>query len=78
MSYNNENNYRLALEVIECHNEHYKDGVTTYIGVWREFIYPRFFISYKTYKNILEMPGIKEKLKKEIAKKKGGKNGKKL
>lgn len=42
--------------VIAEHNKHYEEGLTTYRGVWRRWIQPRFFISYSYYMDILGTP----------------------
>lgn len=53
----NKTNVRMMMEaVIEEHNSHYIDGVTTYKGVWKRWIQPKFFISYSYYMEILGTP----------------------
>lgn len=47
---------QLKEAVIAEHHQHYIDGVTTYRGVWRRWIQPKFFISYSYYMDILGTP----------------------
>ena len=55
-----ENTLQMKRAVVEEHNRHYVDGVTTYKGIWRRWIQPRFFISYNYYMDILSTPGLKD------------------
>lgn len=56
MARNKTNMRQLKEAVIEEHRQHYIDGVTTYRGVWRRWIQPKFFISYSYYMDILGTP----------------------
>lgn len=63
MARNKKNMRQMKEAVIEEHKLHYIDGVTTYRGVWRRWIQPKYFISYSYYMDILCTPQseIKEK-----------------
>lgn len=56
MSRNKMNMRQMKEAVIEEHNRHYIEGLTTYRGVWRRWIQPQFFISYSYYMDILGTP----------------------
>lgn len=51
--------------IIEEHKRHYIEGVTTYVGIWRTWIYPKFFISYNYYMDILGEPNLEHQLEAE-------------
>jgi hypothetical protein len=68
MAYNNINKYKRYLSIIEIVNEHYVDGITTYMGIYKKYVEPVYYISYKTFMDIVNTPNVKEALKKEIEK----------
>lgn len=56
MARNKTNMRQMKAAVIAEHNLHYIEGVTTYRGVWRRWIQPKFYISYSYYMDILGTP----------------------
>lgn len=65
MSYNRINKLKMYQKIQEITLREYKQGFTTYKGVWKKFIYPVFFISYKHYLNILAEGSLKERIEQE-------------
>lgn len=63
MPRNKENMLQMKLDVVAEHRKHYIEGVTTYMGVWRRWIKPRFYISYSYYMSILGEGGLERQLK---------------
>jgi hypothetical protein len=49
--------------IIEIVNKHYIEGVTTYAGVFREYVYPVYPMSYASFMKIINTPNISEKSK---------------
>lgn len=43
----------------------YEQGFTTYKGVWKKFIYPVYFVSYKHYINILAEGQLESRIEQE-------------
>lgn len=67
MPYNRVNVIKRYMDVQRITQEHYEEGVTTYRGIWRKYIEPRFHISYPRYINILGMGGLVAELESEQA-----------
>jgi hypothetical protein len=44
--------------VIEIVKKHYIEGVTTYSGVYREYVYPVYPMSYDLFLKIINTPNI--------------------
>lgn len=65
MSYNRINKLKMYQKIQEITLREYEQGFTTYKGVWKKFIYPVFFISYKHYLNILAEGSLEERIEKE-------------
>ena len=65
MSYNRINKLKMYQKIQEITRKEYEAGFVTYKGVWRKFIYPVFFISYKHYLNILAEGRLESRIKKE-------------
>ncbi len=59
------NKLRLYKRIIELTSKHYEVGITTYKGVWREYIYPVYPISYAVYMKIINMPNVERMLDEE-------------
>lgn len=62
MAYNRANLIRRYIDVQRCTQEHYEEGITSYKGIWRKYIEPRFHYSYQQYINILGMGGLAAEL----------------
>lgn len=62
MGYNNKNTLIIAKKVQEVYLKHAKEGVTT-ISIYRNHIYPVFFISKATFYNYLTI-NVNKELKK--------------
>lgn len=63
MAYNNRNKLVMYKRVLEVVNQHYEEGVTTYAGVWRRHVYPRYPMSYQTFMRIINMPGLDDRIR---------------
>lgn len=63
MAYNNRNKLLLYHNVLAIVNQHYEEGVTTYAGVWRNFVCPAYPMSYQTFLKIVNMPGLESRIK---------------
>ncbi len=55
-------------KVIKIVNEYYMDGVTTYAGIWREYVNPVYPMSYATFIKIINTPNIMILIEKAEAK----------
>ena len=65
MSYNRINKLKMYQKIQEITMKEYEPYFTTYKGVWRKFIYPVYFVSYKHYLNILAEGGLEERIEQE-------------
>lgn len=65
MPYNRVNLLRHYKAIVATTEEHYEEGVTTYKGVWRKYIYPQYHISYPRYMEIIGTPNLDAKLEAE-------------
>ena len=65
MSYNRINKLKMYQKIQEITVKEYEPYFTTYKGVWRKFIYPVYFVSYKHYLNILAEGGLEERIEQE-------------
>lgn len=65
MAYNRVNLLRRYLAIVEETNRHYDPDVTTYKGVWRKYIYPKFHLSYQRYMVIVGTPNLEGMLEAE-------------
>ncbi|MGI6078050.1 MAG: hypothetical protein ACOXZH_00165 [Bacteroidales bacterium] len=45
--------YKIIVDIVKAH---YVPGLTTYAGVWREFVYPFYPMSYQTFMRIIAYP----------------------
>jgi len=51
--------------VINIVNTHYKEGYTTYAGVFRTFVEPFYPMHYNTFMKIVNMPNIDKQIERE-------------
>lgn len=65
MAYNRVNILRHYRAIVEETKMHYDPDVTTYKGVWRKYIYPKFHISYSRYMAVMSMPNLEGQLEAE-------------
>lgn len=63
MAYNNLNYLKRVKKVCDVFQKHYIEGITTQIGVYREFIEPYFFISEQTFRSYLSEPSVNARIK---------------
>jgi hypothetical protein len=63
MGYNNINKLKLYILIQEATKQHYEKGFNTLISVYKEIIYPKYFISYSHYRRIIAEPRLKERLR---------------
>lgn len=63
MAYNNLNYLKKVKKVCDVFQEHYVEGITTQIGVFREYIEPYFFISEQTFRSYLAEPSVNKRIK---------------
>jgi hypothetical protein len=56
MAYNHKNRMRLYKNIVKIVEENYIDGVTTYKGIYRAYVYPVYPISYTTFLKIINTP----------------------
>lgn len=52
--------YKIIVDIVKTH---YVPGLTTYAGVWREFVYPFYPMSYVTFMRIVNYPQLNAELK---------------
>ena len=52
--------YKIIVDIVKVH---YVPGLTTYAGVWREFVYPFYPMSYVTFMRIVNYPKLNTELK---------------
>ncbi len=52
--------YKIIVDIVKTH---YVPGLTTYAGVWREFVYPFYPMSYVTFMRIVNYPNLNTELK---------------
>ena len=76
MAYNKLNKLRLYTRVIEIVNTNYIDGVTTYAGIWRQYVCNVYPMSYDTFMKIVNMPNLQSALAEAEAEEKEKLNGK--
>lgn len=69
MSYNKINKLLTYKKIIGIVNEHYKEGLTTYMGVHREYVNPVYPMSYNTFMKIIGMSNIDSLIEEEKKKK---------
>ena len=74
MAYNKLNKYKLYKKVLEIVTQHYISGITTYAGIYREYVYSVYPISYKTFMNIVNFPNLEQSITDETKKRNEGKN----
>lgn len=65
MAYNRVNKLRMYMRIVELTDKHFVPDVTTYKGVWRNFIYPVYPISYQQYMRIISTPNLTGLLEEE-------------
>ena len=62
MAFNKVNKLRQFILVTEIVNKHYVEGVTSYAGIWRNFVNPIYPMSYHKFMGIVNMPGLEKQL----------------
>jgi len=65
MAYNTLNKLRFYKKVIDIVNKNYISGITTYAGVYREFVNPIYPMSYDRFMDIVSFHHIDTKIKEE-------------
>ncbi len=65
MAYNRINKLVTYKKVIEIVNKYYEEGITSYKGIWRTYVYPIYPMSYQTFINIINMPNIDKQIQLE-------------
>ena len=64
MGYNRENLNRKIALVQDLVQKHYIEGVTTYKGIWREYVNPVYPMTYDTFIRYINTPlGVQTKSK---------------
>lgn len=58
MAYNKLNKYKYYKNVLEIVNKHYISGITTYAGIYREYVNPVYPMSYKAFMGIINYPNL--------------------
>lgn len=56
MAYNGDNKARRDYNILKIAERHYIPGVTTYAGVFREYVEPVYPMDYKTFMKIVNDP----------------------
>jgi hypothetical protein len=64
--------YKLVIDIVQ---KHYVEGITSYKGIWREYVYPVYPMSYNTFMQIMNTPNVAGRLREleELEAKKGKK-----
>jgi hypothetical protein len=62
MAYNRVNKLRYYKKIQEVAQEHYEEGVSTWRGVWKKYIYPVWPMEYNTFMRILGEGGLRTKI----------------
>jgi hypothetical protein len=60
MAYNGHNKLLFYRKVINIVNVHYIPGITTYAGIYRQYVRPQYPMSYRTFMKIMATPVEKE------------------
>ena len=63
--YNQINYLKRCKIIIGIVNNHYKEGYTTYSGIFRTFIEPLYPMSYKSFMKIINMSNIDMQIERE-------------
>ncbi len=61
MAYNKENQIRKIILVMEIVQEHFEPEITTYKGIWRKYVKPRYPMAYSTFIKYINTPIPKQK-----------------
>ena len=69
MAYNNRNKLIMYQRISDIVKAHYITGVTTYKGIWREYVYPVYPISYNTFLQIINTGGLLKKIEENTKRK---------
>jgi len=64
--YNRLNHLKRCRIIVDIVNAHYREGLTTYSGIFRQFVYPFYPMSYKSFMKIVNMPNIDLQIKQII------------
>jgi len=60
--YNNINKLLKYKKIIDIVNKHYRSGITTYAGIFREHVEPVYPMCYRTFMTIINMPNIDKQI----------------
>ena len=63
--YNQINYLKRCKIIIGIVNTHYREGYTTYSGIFKTFVAPLYPMSYKSFMKIVNMPNIDRRIKEE-------------
>ena len=66
VGYNRLNYLRHCKIIIGIVNAHYKEGYTTYAGVFRTFVEPFYPMHYNTFMRIINAPNIDRQIEREM------------
>ena len=61
--YNKLNKLKFYKKVLDIVNENYIPGITTYAGIFREYVEPVYPMSYVTFMKIVNSPNIETEIK---------------
>jgi uncharacterized membrane protein len=62
MAFNKINKIKKHILIVEIVNKHYIDGLTPYAAIWRKFVNPVYPMSYNTFMQIINSPGLEKQL----------------
>lgn len=68
MAYNKINKLQFYIRIMEIVNAHYEPGVSTYRGIWKVYVSPRYPMSYHRFMEIVNMPNLRGQLEEELRK----------
>jgi hypothetical protein len=64
--YNKINYLKQCKIIIGIVNTHYKEGYTTYAGIFRTFVEPFYPMCYSSFMKMVNMPNVDKQLKEEL------------
>ena len=68
MPYNKLNKLLYYKDVLTLAQKHYTPNISTYSGVYREYVYPVYKMEYKTFMNIINYRNLDADIKAEMDK----------
>lgn len=66
MPYNRINTLKRYIKVMEIVQEHYVEGLTSYAGVFRMYVEPKYPMSYASFMQIVNTPNLRGQLEAEL------------